>query len=140
VAFARISKGASRPTDPFDDLSRELRGRPTEAAFPEGHPRTPAEPKWSPPEGATTFATLGRSEADRAAAARRHVIVREDPMFGRRGYVREVIPDADHGFLILVIVFAIRKRSDEPWKEYHNPPPDARRYWRPDKVEALAIE
>lgn len=135
MVFGRIRRrGPERPRDPLDGfvLSHVA---VVEASPDPNYGISPSKPKWSPPPEATTFASLGREAAERAAKAKAHVVVREDPMFGRRGYVKEVIDDAENGFLILVVVFAVRKTIREPWKEYHNAPPDARRYWSPGKVE-----
>lgn len=92
-------------------------------------------PKWSPPEGAMTLASVGIERARDACRSRTHVIIREDPMFGRRGYAKEVIPDATHGFLVLVVAFCAREDRFLGWKEPFKPRAEERMYWRLDKVE-----
>lgn len=95
----------------------------------------PDAPKWAPPAGARTFADHDLEAARRLIANKPHVILRDDPMFGRRGYAKEVIPDAAHGYLVLVIVFNVRPDRFLGWTEPHKPRDAERAYWPPGKVE-----
>lgn len=84
-----------------------------------------------------TFANMTFAEATAVCEAKPHVIVRDDPMFGRRGYASRVIADETHGFLVLVVVFCAKASRNGQWREHLNPPPEARQFWRPDRLELL---
>lgn len=83
----------------------------------------------------TTFADMTYAEAVRRIG--HDAVIRDDPYFGRRGRVKRVIPDEAHGFLVLVLVYRTKRFVCEPWVELDRPPPDARKYWQPGKVEPL---
>lgn len=112
---------------PADGVPRESLSR---ASF-----RDLYEAKFEPPGGARTFAEYDVGAAGRLCVRRPHVILREDPMFGRRGYAKEVIADAKHGYLVLVIAFTARKDPRGDWQEPLKPKDCDRRYWPPGKVE-----
>lgn len=92
---------------------------------------------WSPPVTAVTFSEYGIEAARRLCASKPQVIIREDPMFGRRGYAREVLADpaAPRGYLVLVIAYASRKDTSGRWVEPVKPKSCDRQYWAPTKVE-----
>lgn len=80
------------------------------------------------------FSNLSFAEASRKVGS--HAIIRDDPYFGRRGLVKRVIADESHGFLVLVLLFkTYRVRGN--WELLDRPPPDARKYWQPGRVELL---
>lgn len=80
--------------------------------------------------GARTFADYDVGEARRLVASKPRVVLREDPFFGREGFAREVLADAEHGYLVLVVVYAIAKNARLAPNELPNP-----RYWVPGRVE-----
>ena len=106
------------------------RSNTSEASYKDAY-----EQKWEPPAGSRTFAEYDSVAARLACQRRPHVILREDPMFGRRGYAKEIIPDTKHGFLVLVIAFTTRKDSFGNWVEPIKPKVEDRMYWAPSKVE-----
>lgn len=81
------------------------------------------------PTPAPTAADYSFDEARRELVGR-DAILREGPLFGRTGLIKGVIADAEHGFLVLVMVYkhGTRVMMDKP-------PPDARAYWPPGKVQ-----
>lgn len=83
----------------------------------------------------TTLADYSAREAVSLAERRPHVILRDDPYFGRRGYLKRVIPDDEHGFLALVIIFKRDPNRAGVWEELLKPGPMATAYWPPGKVE-----
>lgn len=119
---------------------RLLREKPKSdplVTFTKPAPESSREKTFEPPASARTFADHDAAFARRLCAARPHVIIREDPMFGRRGYAREVLADpaAPGGYLVLVIAFTTRKDSYGNWVEPIKPRADDRRFWAPGKVE-----
>lgn len=102
----------------------------SEAAFKAAH-----QQQWVPPSGSRTFAEYDAMGARLACQRRPHVIIREDPMFGRRGYAKEIVADTKHGFLVLVVAFTTRKDSFGNWVEPIKPKDCDRTYWPPSKVE-----
>lgn len=57
-------------------------------------------------------------------------IIRDDPLFGRRGLIKAIIEDATHGYLALVVVYKEGTRA--PMEVAR---PGARQYRVPAKVE-----
>lgn len=94
-----------------------------------------AKPCWQPPTGAKTFAGLTIGEA--LLQVGRDAIVRDDPYFGRRGIVKKIIADAEHGFLVAVHVYAPKKDWRGLWVDMHKPPPAARKFLAPGRVEII---
>ena len=125
MVYSRLLPGKKR-LDPLDGF----KPADASAAIP-----PPTDPKFEPPPGARTFAAHDALEARRICAARPHVIIREDPMFGRRGYAKEILAEASGGYLVLVIAFAMRKDFSGNWVEPTRPRDADRRYWEPGKVE-----
>ena len=107
---------------------------PREALTPDKY-RDIYEQKWAPPEGRRTFADYDKESAARIAARRPHVILRGDPMFGRRGYAKGVLADPTHGFLVLVIAYVSQKNLRGEWQEPIKPKDCDRQYWPPGHVE-----
>jgi len=114
--------------DAFADLGRSL-------AASSGMPLLDAKEPWRPPADARTFADLTIDEARRRVG--RDAIVRDDPYFGRRGLVKKVIPDPKHGFLVAVAVYKRLPNAAGKWEDLHNPPPEARRFLVPERVEMI---
>lgn len=121
--------------DPFAGLTRDAlsKDRPaSEEAFRGPYEAVPADPPPGPPPGARTLADFSLAEARHLVG--RDAIVREDPMFGRRGRIAEVLPDGG-GYLVLVMIYKRTKDRAGRFVPMDKPPPDARRYWLPGKVE-----
>ena len=93
-----------------------------------------------PPPDARTFADHDLPAARRIVERRPHVFIRSDPMFGRRGYAKEVLADpaAPGGFVVLVIAFATARNERGEWREPHRPKDHDRAYWPPGRVEFAA--
>lgn len=95
--------------------------------------RPPAPPVERSKDGTAADYSIGEARL----LIGRDAILRDDPYFGRRGLIKDVIPDADHGFLVLVLVYKRRPNSFGKWEELHCPPPNARRFWPPGRVQVL---
>lgn len=84
-----------------------------------------------------TFADHDAASARRLCANRPHVIIRDDPMFGRRGYAKAVLAEANGSYLVLVIAFTTTKDRMGNWVEPIKPKDCDRQYWPPAKVELV---
>lgn len=133
MVYERI-RNQARAIDPLDLIAGHLLIGTEETA--QKFAAAPTIPNaWLPPDGARTFADYSIHSARVECCRRPHVILREDPMFGRRGYAKEVIPDEKHGFLVLVVAFTARRDPVLGWKEPMKPRSEYRQYWPPGKVE-----
>lgn len=132
MAYGRLIPG-TKATDPFDDyFAKPLSQKPLEENSYHGFYKNQTR---EIPAAAKTFAGYDINAARSLCKSRPHVILREDPMFGRRGYAREVIEDAEHGYLVLVIAFVARECPRMGWHEPFKPRACDRRYWVPARVE-----
>lgn len=125
--FRLITKRGATADRPWELPAREAM---SPARYRELHEGT-----FEPPDSARTFKEYDFAAASRLASNRPHVIIRDDPMFGRRGYAKEVIADPKHGFVVLVIAFTARKDHRGDWQEPIKPRDCDRQYWPPGKVE-----
>lgn len=111
------------------DMSREKYRELYEGSFD-----PPPQPRWVPPEGATTAAAYTFEEARRLLIGK-DAIVRDDPYFGRRGIIKKIIADERCGFLVAVHVYKRTPERSGKWEELSNAPPDARKFLEPGRVE-----
>jgi hypothetical protein len=137
-----LSPDARKQRDPLDTfkLPVDRSGTTSPRDYTAGDAfRAEYEQRWEPPETARTFAEYGIDAARCLCAGKNKpdVIIREDPMFGRRGYAREVLSDpaVPGGYLILVIAYTTRKDTFGRWVEPVKPKSEDRMYWKPTKVE-----
>lgn len=125
----QFGKRSERRDDPLDGFTIPVDRSGSVPPKAEASPK----PAWRPPEGVQTFASIGIAEARTLVG--RDAILREDPYFGRRGRIKEVVPDPEYGFLVLLIIYKRDRTPGIGWEVLDKPGALGRAYWPPGKVE-----